>query len=379
MKQTMRFAWLALSLLLMYPCLALADTLDDARAGIAKRFEQLRDVRIEYDLHEVFRAPPGPRTRTGKISSETRREPDGSFVTRTYPPGEERISRGTFLDGEITKHCIWRRCNDCIRLDTSDDGTAPQELQTMHAIQSAYGNRVDMRTHQVSVERQDGKDVWKREPIWCITPREGDPIAQIDIALGLRMDDSDRLMKLEDLQGLEIVSCDEQSLKLSLLKRNGLHLLHFSAKYGWALDRYQMFQQGQLAQEWRCEDFRQANGVWMPHRVTMQFKSPLAPADWLGRSLDITVRKFDLAPQDGGEASFPLVFPNGSIVQDARHGMGFKIETGDQTISDEKIAVHMEAYGNFEKEAQERMSRGWKPTEQELNEMLAKHLKAVTR
>lgn len=372
-------AFTILTSLVLSATLARADQLSDARAGLEKRFEQLRDVRIEYDLHEVHAAPPGPLTRVGKVASETIRRTDGTIETRKYPPGQEKTVTTRLLAGEITKHCIWRRCNDCIRLDTSDDGTAPEALRSYYAIISAYGDRQDVFAHQASISQRNGKEVWERKPAWWIAKREGDPIAQIDVALGLRIYDEDRLMTVADLRGLEVVRCDDDTLILSLLKGNGLHLLHFSAKYGWALERYQLFQQGLPAADWRAEDFLEVNGLWLPHAIKMRFKSPLVGPEWPGKSLEITVKKVDFAPQDGGEASFPLVFPNGSIVSDARSGLPFEVRSGEQTIPDEKIAVRVEAYRRFEKEVQEKISNGWKPTEQELNEMMAKHFEGLKR
>jgi hypothetical protein len=359
---------------------ASADVLSDAMAGVEKRFELLRDVRVEYDLHESYPAPPGPRTRVGKMTMQTIRQSDGTIVTKKYAPSEATTVMTSFLVGEVTKQCVWRRLNDCIRLEMSDDGTAPQQLRVDHAIQSAYGNRVDLLTSQVTIERQDGKEVWKRTPSWGIVPRDGDPMAQIDVALGLRFDhDDDRLLTLADLRGLEVVRCDEESLVLSRLDRNGLHLFHFNASYGWALDRYEMFQKGLPAAEWRCEDFREVSGVWMPHLVKMRFKCPLVGPEFPGKSLEITVKKVEFAPNDGGEASFPLVFPNGATVCDLRSGLPFKIESGDQILTDEKIDARVEAYRRFEKDARDRVSKGWKPTEAELNALMAEHFKDLKR
>lgn len=345
---------------------ASADQLSDALAAVEQRFEQLRDVRIEFELQESFTPANGDPQMYKDLKEAQGRDLGG------------HVKLGRMMEGDFTKKCVWRRFQDCVRLERIDVG-APDPVGNFVEIASAYDKRVDMRVVMRPIRQPDIQEVLVAPIHWAIAPRVADPSAWIDESLGLRLDSAEKLLTLAELRGLEVVNCNADSLTLARLDRRKLHLLRFSEKFGWALENYRVLNDGRVAEETQCEDFRQVNGTWMPHRTTKRRNSTFEGAIGPVQQQTVVVSKIEFAPQDGGRESFPLVFPNGAMVSDLASGLGFKSVSGDQTISDEKLASRIEAYRRFEQEAQERISKGWQPTEQELNELMAKHVKSTTK
>ncbi len=348
---------------------AMADELAEARAAVEKRFDQLHDLRVEFELEQRFTPSNGDPNRYAAMKAAEGRNLEGGGV------------RVQLLEGSLRKHCTWRVLGDRVRFESQPDEETKRSPICLDAGRtiSIHDDRTEMLAYLPRRSPNQGQggpsfDTWGQ-----ISNIEQYPEALIDVALGLRVHHGDLMLSRPALQALEVVSHDEQSLVVSHLDKNGLHLLRFSREYGWGLQSYRILRRGQPYFHCECDDFAPFDGISLPRRVTMSYRDTFGGGGGEIKREILTVTRVVVAPKDGGETVFPITFPKGVPVSDSRHDLTVEVRDGNNRLIEVRTVPYVDELSSYCQALVAQVKTGWKPTKEEAATISAQMEKLLIR
>jgi hypothetical protein len=317
LTNTCSYAVTIFCLLLSHGAIVRADQAND-REQIAQRLRRLANLTIEFD--RVTRHDPDPNL---PLPAEAKGHVRPPFA-RTETFGERVSVRGESL-------LFW---SEASKADCAAALAAGNPITRVSALAITPG-RAESLTWGVNVKRAAGR----------ITDRRPIPYGlAIDMALGLRLENSEKWLTADDLRAATITpSGDDDHVVLQFKTGDGnVHSFTQSRRNGYAVERYHVdYPRPAEVEDFVCSDFRRVDGVVLPFRIERQSTyndtsgEPRHPI-----VTTITARRYSL-DNPAAAAAKPLALPwsKGTSVLDERNHVILEIQNDGEVLTDEGIAA----------------------------------------
>lgn len=290
-----------------------AENLPSATAQrIEQRLAAMRNIQIDFDLEEAF------TPRITKEQLEMMESLRAKGANHTFP-----------LSGIFKYHCSWLVLDDKVRLESHPTESTAARKPSQELIVSVFRDRQE--------KLFDKSNSPTKEQYGSVAMKSEYPTSHIDVVLGLRIAGDKFFIDKNDLSKFIVQSIDEEQVTLTRLFEQRTHRIELSQKYGFAPIRYQILIDGEVNSDWRMSEFSHVTDFWYPRKAEniTQYKG------YENGKKSIRVRNLLLNSPNNLAASYPIVFPNGTLIVDRRLDENFKIVTGDQVIDDNKMHTAM--------------------------------------
>jgi hypothetical protein len=318
-------------LLLSHGIPARADAAKD-REFIADRVRRLSNLTVEYDrvtFHDPDPGLPLPPEVRGHVKPP---------VARVETFGE----RVTLRPGNLL---IWseRSKADCDAARAAGDPISRVEAKVI----------TPTRGETLTLDARSTRAAGSIGP-----PRRIPFDLAIDMALGLRLENSEHWLTSDDLPGGAIQpTADPDRVVLQFKAADGMvHSFTHSRRNGYAVERYHVdYPRPAEVEDFVCSDFRRVDGVVLPFRIQRQSTYN----DTSGKPrhpivTTLTVRRYTLDRPPAAAAPLAMPWPKGASVLDLRHNLTFEVQNDGEFITEQRIADALKEREAGQKESEER-------------------------
>jgi hypothetical protein len=205
----------------------------------------------------------------------------------------------------------------------------PYEITMASPERLEHLRRVDDRQRASGDIRERGSNL----PEWTL-----------DVALGLRLLDSNEWLRETDLINAQEAQ-DDQEIELTIKGISGaVSHLRFEKRWGYALVSYRLdYPDPDSFEQIECSEFRVVNGLYIPHHIVRQ--STYRDTSGSLRhpfTRTITAQKYVLNDPANVEDSMLIQWPAKAVVLDARTGTRISVGPTSRPLTDAAIAEEIE-------------------------------------
>ncbi|MCX5659365.1 MAG: hypothetical protein NTW19_06530 [Planctomycetota bacterium] len=314
---------LALALLGALVPAPLAAAVDPgARQALVDRIEKLRNCVARAEV--VQHLPDGDVTTyeefwflDGKVKHVVERrasaaaEPDDALPVATRPA--------------TTRPAATRPASTQPRRPTPPTPPGPSRFVPEKSTHLLLENRVESSTQLPG----------QRVAFGMISPRTREPGTTVEYALGLRRFGRDEPASAGDFGAADLLENDDGQVKISsLTSYSSLVAQTFDPKVGYALTGLKALSlDGRVTTEILCSDFRQVDGLWIPHAMEWRGYNYHGKERVGTRTSTLRMLHFEIAPPSNESALYRIDWPAGAMVRDQLANQMFRADAQGKLVA----------------------------------------------